>query len=133
LTFEPSTNSLELYASAINRLLQAEIAPNVPKVVFLKPNPHTEAGVNLISRGITGCPYLLKYITKMQFDENDPRKMADHKHDHPVVAFAYLSMSYPMQTAPRIESARPPWWDDFFVKGTNIPKKQYKPPPRRGR
>lgn len=124
LSFEPSTNSRELYASAINRLLQAEIAPNTPKVQFLKPNPQTEAGRDLIMRGIVGCPYLLKYLPKMQFDEHDPRKMADHKHDHPVVAFAYLAMSYPLQTAPRIEAVRPAWWDEFFVAGTNIPKKQ---------
>jgi hypothetical protein len=127
LNMEPSTNSRELYASAINRLLQAEIAPNTPKVVFLKPNPNTEAGVNLITRGIVGCNYLLKFLSKMQFDENDPRKMANHKHDHAPVAFAYLAMSYPVTTAPRVESARPVWWDEYFVAGTNIPKKEYKP------
>ena len=122
LRFEPSTNSRELFASGINRLLQAEVAPNVPKVQFLKPNPNSEAGRSLIMRGITGCPYLLKYLPKMQADLNDPRKMADHKHDHPVVALAYLAMSYPIQTAPRVEEARPKWWDEFFIKGTNIPK-----------
>jgi hypothetical protein len=127
LTFEPSTNSRELYASAINRLLQAEIAPNTPKVLFLKPNPSTEAGRNLIMRGIVGCPYLLKYLPKMQFDEKDPRKMADHKHDHPVVALAYRAMAYPIHTAPTPESTKPVWWNDFFVAGTNIPRKEYKP------
>lgn len=131
LHFEPSTNSRELFASAINRILQAEIAPNTPKVVFLKPNPHTEVGKSLIMRGITGCPYLLKFLPKMQFDENDPRKMADHKHDHPVVAFAYLAMSHQITTAPRIEQIRPPWWSDFFIGNSNIPKQQYKPPRRR--
>jgi hypothetical protein len=115
-----------LFASAINRLLQAEIAPGVPKVVFLKPNPHTDAGRNLIMRGITGCPYLLKYLPKMQFDEKDTRKMADHKHDHPVVTFAYKAMSYQITTAPTIESTRPVWWDTYFVKGTNIPKKEFR-------
>jgi hypothetical protein len=127
LMFEPSTNSRELYASAINRLLQAEIAPNTPKVLFLKPNPSTEAGRNLIMRGIVGCPYLLKYLPKMQFDEKDPRKMADHKHDHPVVALAYRAMAYPIHTAPTPESTKPVWWNDFFVAGTNIPRKEYKP------
>ena len=133
LVFEPSTNSRELFASAINRLLQAEIAPNVPKVVFLKPNPNTEAGRSLIMRGIIGCPYLTKYLPKMQFDENDPRKMADHKHDHPVVAFAYLAMSYEIATAPRSEAIRPPWWGDFFIAGTNTAKQEYKPRRRIGR
>jgi hypothetical protein len=123
LSFEPSTNSRELFASAINRLLQAEIAPGVPKVQFLKVNPATEAGHDLISRGIVGCPYLIKSLPKMTFDENDPRKMADHKHDHPVVAFAYLAMSYPTQTAPRVEAARPSWWNDYFVGNSNIPRR----------
>lgn len=127
LTFEPSTNSRELYASAINRLLQAEIAPNVPKLVFLKPNPQTDAGRNLIMRGIVGCPYLVKFLPKMQFDEKDTRKMADHKHDHPVVALAYLAMSYPIVSAPPVSSYRPAWMDEFFVKGTMIPKQQYRP------
>lgn len=131
LVLEPSTNSRELYATAINRLLNAEIAPNVPKIVFLKPNPQTDVGHDLIMRGIIGCPYLLKHLPKMQFDEKDTRKMADHKHDHPVVALAYLAMSYPLQTAPRAESIRPAWWDDYFVAGTNIPKKPTTP--RRGR
>lgn len=132
LQFEPSTNSRELFASAVNRLLQAEIGPNIPKVCFLKPNPGSDAGRALIMRGITGCPYLLKYLPKMQFDLNDPRKMADHKHDHPVVAFAYLAMSYPITTAPSIEAVRPPWWNDFFIAGTNIPKTALKQR-RRGR
>lgn len=131
LHFEPSTNSRELFASAINRLLQAEIAPNVPKVVFLKPNPNSDAGRSLITRGIIGCPYLLKYLPKMQADLNDPRKMADHKHDHAVVAFAYLCMSYPIQTAPRLEEVRPTWWKDFFIGNSNVPKAQPKPNRRR--
>lgn len=127
LTFEPSTNSRELYASAINRLLQAEVSPGVPKVQFLKPNPNTDVGRNLIMRGITGCPYLLKYLPKMQFDENDPRKMDNHKHDHPVVAFAYRAMAYPIHTAPTIESVRPAWWSEYFIGNTAIPRKLVQP------
>ncbi|OGT59078.1 MAG: hypothetical protein A3E01_06065 [Gammaproteobacteria bacterium RIFCSPHIGHO2_12_FULL_63_22] len=127
LTFEASTNSRELYVSAINRLLQTEIAPGVPKLLFLRPDPKTDAGRNLLMRGIVGCPYLLKYLPKMQFDEKDPRKMADHKHDHAVVALAYLAASYPVQTTPRVEVVRPPWWSDFFIGNTNIPKQQYQP------
>jgi hypothetical protein len=125
LVFEPSTNSRELFSSAINRLLQAEVGMNQPKVLFLNPDPKTEAGRRLINRGITGCPYLVKYLPKMQFDENDPRKMADHKHDHPVVSLAYKAMSYPIRTSsPREESPRPAWWNEFFVGNTAIPRKQ---------
>ncbi len=132
LSFEPSTNSRELFASAVNRLLQAKIDDTTPKVQFLKPNPNSDAGRALILRGIVGCPYLVKHLPKMQFDLNDPRKMADHKHDHPVVAFAYLAMSYPIQTAPSVESTRPAWWSEYFVGNTNIPRKQATPK-RRGR
>ena len=124
LNLEPSTNSRELFASAINRVLQAEIAPNTPKVLFLKPNPQTEYGRSLIMRGIVGCPYLTKYLPKMQFNLNDPRKMDDHKHDHAPVAFAYYCMSYPITTAPRTEAVRPAWWAEFFYPGTNIPRPQ---------
>lgn len=132
LHFEPSTNDRILFASAINRLLQAEIMPNVPKVCFLAPNPNSDIGRNLIMRGIVGCPYLVKYLPKMQFDLSDARKLADHKHDHPVVAFAYLAMSYPVHTVVRAETVLPPWWNEFFIAGTNIPKKPTAPK-RRGR
>ncbi len=131
LHFEPSTNDRVLFASAINRLLQAEIAPHVPKVCFLKPNPNSEAGHRLITRGITGCSYLVKYLPKMQFDLTDARKLADHKHDHPVVAFAYLAMSYPVHTVTRHEAVVPTWWKDFFIGNTNIPKKLTTPKRRR--
>lgn len=130
LAFEPSTNDRALYASAINRVLKAEIAPLVPKVVFLEPDPKTEEGRNLILRGIVGCPYLIKYLPKMQFDLNDAKKMADHKHDHPVVAFSYLCMSYPITTVVRQEQVLPPWWKDFFIGSTNIPKKPPTPKSR---
>jgi hypothetical protein len=128
LTFEPSTNSRELYASAIHRLLQAEVAPNTPKIQFLIPDKTTDVGQDLIRRGITGCPYLVKYLPKMLFDENNPMKMADHKHDHPVCALAYRAMSYPVQaTQPREQQQRPAWWNDFFVGNTNVPRQQYRP------
>lgn len=123
LSFEPSTNSRELYASAIHRLLQNEVGPNAPRVQFLKPDPNTAVGRDLMSRGITGCPYLLKSLPKMQSDEHNPQKMASHKHDHPVCAFAYYAMSYQTQTAPRVEVARPEWWSEFFVGNSNIPRK----------
>lgn len=124
LTFEPSTNDRELYASAIHRLLQAELGPHVPKIQFLRVDPATAEGRELALRGITGCPYLIKSLPKMTFDENNAKKMAPHKHDHPVVALAYYAMSHPTSTAPRVEVARPEWWSEFFYAGTNTPRKQ---------
>lgn len=125
LTFEPSTNSRELYASAIHRMLQAEVGPNVPRLQFLRPDVGTPAGRDLVSRGIVGCPYLLKALPKMVFDEHNPQKMAPHKHDHPVCALAYYAMSYPTTTAPATSAMmRPAWWGEFFVGNSNVPKRQ---------
>ena len=130
LTFEPSTNSRELYATAIHRFLNAEIAPGVPRVVFLKVDPATDKGRELVRAGIVGCPYLIKYLPKMLPDENDPKKMASHKHDHPVCAFAYLCMSYPVNTRPPSEAAiRPSWWNEYFIGNSNVPRPQ--PSPRK--
>ena len=125
LNFEPSTNDRALCASAINRLLQAEIAPNVPRVCFLEVSPKTENGRALIARGIVGCPYLIKYLPKMQFDLSDAKKLAEHKHDHPVIAFSYLAMSFPVHTEVRKETVLPPWWNDFFIGTSNQPRKEY--------
>ncbi len=125
LNFEPSTNSRELFSSAINRLLQAEVGHNTPKVQFLKVDERTDAGWALKQRGIIGCPYLLKYLPKMQFDEIDPRKMADHRHDHAPVAFAYKAMSHQIKAnAPREDARRPAWWSDYFIGNSAIPRKQ---------
>jgi hypothetical protein len=132
LRFEPSTDDRLLFASAINRVLKAEIASNIPKVCFLRPDPNSDEGKRLIARGIVGCPYLIKYLPKMQFDLDDARKLASHKHDRPVVAFAYLCMSYPIHTVVRKETVLPSWWGDFFIGSSNIPKRPTTPKYRRG-
>lgn len=131
LTFEPSTNDRELYASAIHRMLQAEIRPGVPRIQFLRPDPTTSVGRELIMRGIIGCPYLIKSLPKMTFDPANPKKMAPHKHDHPVCSFAYHAMSFQTTTAPRIEQTRPAWWSEYFIGSSNTPRLEYRPRKRR--
>jgi hypothetical protein len=73
---EPSINDRTLYADAIHGML-GEIEPGVPKLQIYE----------------RGCPMLAKYLPKMRWDEKNPRKMADHKFDHWVVALAYFAIS----------------------------------------
>jgi hypothetical protein len=127
LTFEPSTNSRELYASAIHRLLDTEVRPNVPKLQIFVPDPNTSYGQSMIARGLVGCPLLKKYLPKMQWDENDPKKMADHRQDHYAVALAYYGLSRQVKpTQSVVNSDRPKWWDEYFVAGSNVPKAAYR-------
>jgi hypothetical protein len=74
---ECSINNREQYAHAIHSALQEELSPGIPRIQILK----------------SGCPYLLKSLPQMTYDPKNPLRMADHKHDHPVVTLAYFLMS----------------------------------------
>lgn len=74
---DPSVNNREHYASAINSALKTEIEPGKPRLVMWDK----------------GCPYLVKYLPQMRYDEKNPLAMADHKHDHAPIALAYFLMS----------------------------------------
>ena len=74
---ESSINNRELYASAVHSILGTEVAPNVPLLQILGD----------------ACPYLVKTLPQMQFDEKRPLAMANHRHDHAVVALAYFAIS----------------------------------------
>jgi hypothetical protein len=74
---ECSVNDRVLFADAIHSLLGEEVAPGVPKIQIYEP----------------GCPMLAKYLPRMKWDEKNPRKMADHKQDHWIVALAYFALS----------------------------------------
>lgn len=86
-------NDRALFADVIHRILGEEIGPHRPRMVFLK----------------SGCPNLIKFLPRMKWDKHDPSKMADHKHDHWPVAFAYFAMSQIPTTAPG-ESVRKRKW-----------------------
>jgi hypothetical protein len=90
-----SVNDRAWYARAVNEALNTEIGEHRPKLVIVE----------------SACPYLVKAIPKMRFDEHNPHKMADHKDDHPVVTLAYFLISWGSiaSTAPRQPSERP-WW-----------------------
>ncbi len=94
---EASINDRVLYADAIHSLLGEEVEPGVPRFQVYEP----------------GCPMLAKYLPKMRWDEKNPRKMADHKFDHWVVALAYFAISSGVLTNAEAGSRaqRPVWMD----------------------
>lgn len=94
---EASINDRVLYADAIHSLLGEEVEPGVPRFQIYEP----------------GCPMLAKYLPKMRWDEKNPRKMADHKFDHWVVALAYFAISSGVLSlsGPSSVTTRPVWMD----------------------
>lgn len=90
-----SINDREFFAKAINEAL-TEVVDGLPRL-------------QIYVNGRDGCAYLGKYLGQMKWDDNNPKKMADHKHDHPVVALAYFLMSFIPQTKPREPHTVPPW------------------------
>lgn len=94
---EASINDRVLYADAIHGLLGEEIEPGVPRFQIYEP----------------GCPMLAKYLPKMRWDEKNPRKMADHKFDHPAVSLAYFAISSGVLSiaAQETQATRPAWMD----------------------
>jgi hypothetical protein len=93
---EPSINDRVLYADAIHGLLGEEVEPGVPRFQIYEP----------------GCPLLAKYLPKMRWDEKNPRKMADHKFDHPAVTLAYFAISSGVLSVSRETTSGPaePVW-----------------------
>lgn len=94
---ECSVNDRVLYADAIHSLLGEEVEPGVPRFQVYEP----------------GCPMLAKYLPKMRWDEKNPRKMADHRFDHWVVALAYFAISSGVlsHTGAETSASRPQWMD----------------------
>ena len=81
IPMEASINNREHYAAAVHAALAEEVAPDVPRLQIY------DGGKN------AGCPYLIKTLPMMQFDPKHPLRLADHKHDHAVVALAYFLIS----------------------------------------
>lgn len=79
---EKSVNNREHYAHAIHTALAEEVEPGIPRLQILQGSGKT-----------IGCPYLIRTIPIMGFDEKRPLALADHKHDHAVVALAYFLIS----------------------------------------
>lgn len=79
---ECSVNSREQYASFVHSALAEEALPGVPRLQIYDGGK------------LAGCPYLIKTLPMMQFDPKHPSRMANHKHDHAVVALAYFLISF---------------------------------------
>jgi hypothetical protein len=100
---EASINDRVLYADAIHGLLGEEVEPGVPRFQVYEP----------------GCPMLAKYLPKMRWDEKNPRKMADHKFDHWVVALAYFAISSGVLSHTQEQETRTePVWMQWMREGT---------------
>jgi hypothetical protein len=100
---EASVNDRVLYADAIHGLLGEEVEPGVPRFQIYEP----------------GCPMLAKYLPKMRWDEKNPRKMADHKFDHWVVALAYFAISSGVLSNTHQEESRTePVWMQWIREGS---------------
>ena len=108
---ECSINDRVLYADAIHGLLGEEVEPGVPRLQIYTP----------------GCPMLAKVLPKIRWDDKNPRRMANHKFDHPVVDLAYFAISSGVLSttaAPAAETVRPDWmnWVDEAV--TRVPRRR---------
>lgn len=79
-----SINSREMYASHVHTALAEEVEEGVPKLQILS---------NKSGKG-TGAPYLIKAIPLQRYNPKKPMAMADHPHDHPVVALSYFLISH---------------------------------------
>jgi hypothetical protein len=96
-----STNNREYFADAIHSGLDDLITKDTPRLQFL--GKHT--------------PMVVKYLPRMKFNEKNPAALADHKHDHWIVALAYFLMSQIPETKPT-ETTKPRRWQ--------LPKKNRK-------
>ena len=100
---EPSINDRTLYADVWHSLLGYEVQPGIPQAQIYQP----------------GCPMLCKYLPKQRWDEKNPRKMADHKWDHPAVTGAYFGASSGVLSHAQNEVSQPrPVWMDWIEEST---------------
>jgi len=81
IPMECSINKRDVFASAIHNVLAEEAGENLPRIQFF-------------AYGHQGCPYLVRTLPQMRYDQKRPEFMADHKDDHAVVALAYYVMSH---------------------------------------
>lgn len=104
IPMESSINNREMYATVMHNALAEEAGDGVPRIQFY---------VN----GRQGCPYLCRTIPQMRYDDKKPKAMADHRHDHAVVACCYYLLSHssdPRQSMPSFSNI--PKWMQKKVK-----------------
>ena len=98
IPIELSINNREQFASAVHTALAEEVQLSentiVPRLQIYGP----------------GCPYLVKSLPMMRYDPDKPMRMANHKHDHPVVALAYFLISHSAGNFVSYEDRQKPRW-----------------------
>lgn len=82
IPMECSLNNREMFATALHTMLAEEAGEDTPRLQFFAHGRHE------------GCPYLVRTIPQMRYDEKHPERMADHREDHAVVALCYYIMSH---------------------------------------
>jgi hypothetical protein len=112
-----ATNNRKQYAHAIHSALIETIDDGGPRIQILSERD--------LFTGACGAPYTLKYLPRMTYDEDDPMKMADHKHDHGPVTLAYFLMKHIPVTKKVDAPQYPAWWTEYFIAGTNIPRARH--------
>ncbi len=96
---EKSVNNREHYAHAVHTALSEEVEPGVPRLQILDGSsvPY-------------GCPYLIRTIPQMGYDEKRPMALANHAHDHAVVALAYFLISHSSYEQRPMRAGNTPRW-----------------------
>ena len=101
LPLECSVNNREHFAHAVQSALHEEASPGRPCLQILRPGNYGPP--------LSGCPYLIRTIPRMQYDAKRPMALARSRLDHAVVALAYFLMSHVPITQPAAPSRRRKW------------------------
>lgn len=81
IAMENSVNKRDMYATVMHNALAEESTERTPRIQFYVNGPQ-------------GCPYLVRTLPQMRYDQKRPSFMADHKEDHSVVACCYYLLSH---------------------------------------
>lgn len=113
IPMESSVNNREMYATVMHNFLAEEAGDGVPRIQFY-------------ARGKQGCPYLVRTLPQMRYDDKHPKAMANHRHDHAVVACCYYLLSHsadPRQEIP-FGATLPRWMKSkavqFLIGSNNV-------------
>ena len=97
-----SVNNREQFASHIHTALTEEVEIEVGKA-YNEETGKIEPVIEKVPRlqilngskySENGCPYLIKSVPLQRYNQRKPGSLADHKHDHAVVALAYFLISH---------------------------------------
>lgn len=112
IPMECSINNREQFATVMHNTLAEQAGENIPRIQFY-------------ANGKDGCPFLVRTIPQMRYDQKRPKAMGDHRDDHAVVAACYYLMSHsadPRQSIQGREGMRPwmrPKAEKRFLLGTD--------------